>query len=58
MSKLKTMEWQQTQVGRQGIVEEYIWNVYNNNGVVFRINEEPLQINKKTIMQQENGQMI
>lgn len=47
-----------TQVGRQDIVKEYIWNAYNNNGVVFRINEEPLQINKKIIMQQENRQMI
>ena len=56
-SKFRTLEWQQTQVERQDMLEEDIWNVYSK-GVVFRINEEYLQINKETIMQQENRQTI
>lgn len=56
-SKFRTSEWQQTQVERQDMLEEDIWNVYNK-GVVFRINEEYLQINKEMIMQQKNRQTI
>lgn len=56
ISKFKTSEGRQTQVGRQDILEEGIWNVYKK-GIVFRINEEYLQINKEMmIMQQENRQ--
>jgi len=40
ISKFKTLEWQQTQVERQDILEEDIWNVYNKG--VFRKNEEHL----------------
>lgn len=56
-SKFRTSEWQQTQVERQDMLEEDIWNVYNK-GIVFRINEEYLQINKEMIMQQKNRQTI